>query len=856
MKNFKWDNFSREFIYKVIYNHKTDKAVRPKIQTDDIDMLIPSMLMIAEAPTRDFVLKYRTEIEFYFLKQYPGLILNITGAPKKANHLTELNYVSQAPMTNSLADLYIKAMLEVGGGEFVAEEYSEFSNKRMVDLKSSIETNISLYDFQQDAVKSLKEHFIDKDNRAGFLVMPTGSGKTRTAVNFLLGDMIAQGYQVIWLTHRHMLIDQPAKTFYDNAPYIKMFNNKKKQFKMTCVSGNHQTIKATEKDDDLMILSVQSTCRSLEYLKTVIAKKVIIVVDEAHHTVAKSYRNTIDFIMKKRKDAKLLGLTATPIRGKDTESRYLMKLFDDSIVYTISMAELIKKGILSEPVFEHIQTNENIEATITLDERKFIKKWKNLPESLVDKVAKSSSRNTLIVNQYLQNKEKYGKTLVFALNGYHAYTLAEEFKKHKVKCAFVYSAHGKEENARVIRKFINNEIDVLININILTEGSDIPDIQTVFLTRPTMSDVLLLQMIGRGMRGTYAGGTKQAYIVDFCDKWETFNSWLNPEWLIDTQIEADAPENGRKQKVNTEFIPWDMVKDIYDAIAFVDGKLNSNISIPYGWYSLWNGSEDVPLIVFEDQYSCYEKLYTDKTTLLKSGKPSIAALKQYYFGGFVTPVKDSDLALFWENIKDNEEKPAFFLFEDRGQIDPYVVAEHIVKEKIFQQDYTEEVFNKYPMAGGIYGTLVKYNEVISQIINHKLFPPSQEAVVEFPIELIPFAIDKPHDLQALTKEVIDEMFGGVFDRLREICWTVKPMKRYFGICYNDGEQIDVKINLLLNSSQVDKEVVKYIIYHELLHRDNMTHNAEFRLVEHKYPNYTELERVLDYQLITQYKFDW
>lgn len=144
------------------------------------------------------------------------------------------------------------------------------------------------------------------------------------------------------------------------------------------------------------------------------------------------------------------------------------------------MSELISKGILSEPIFEKIETGENFEAIISLDEKKYLKRWGELPGSLVDKVAKSSERNGLLVKQYIENKGRYGKTIIFALNGYHAYILCEEFKKQHMNCDFVFSNHGNEMNTEIIQKFMEGNLDVLININILTEDSDVPHIQTVF----------------------------------------------------------------------------------------------------------------------------------------------------------------------------------------------------------------------------------------------------------------------------------------------------------------------------------------------------------------------------------------
>ena len=76
-----------------------------------------------------------------------------------------------------------------------------------------------------------------------------------------------------------------------------------------------------------------------------------------------------------------------------------------------------------------------------------------------------------------------------------------------------------EANAKTLEKFRNGELDVLVNIRMLTEGTDVPNVNTVFLTRQTTSRILLTQMIGRALRGTEFDGTPEAYIVPFVDEW-------------------------------------------------------------------------------------------------------------------------------------------------------------------------------------------------------------------------------------------------------------------------------------------------------------------------------------------------
>ena len=91
------------------------------------------------------------------------------------------------------------------------------------------------------------------------------------------------------------------------------------------------------------------------------------------------------------------------------------------------------------------------------------------------------------------------------------------------------------DSIKKIEKYRKGEIQVLINVNILTEGTDLPKTHTVFLARPTTSIVLMTQMVGRALRGLKAGGTKEAYIVSFIDDWNNKIAWINPKTLIEEE---------------------------------------------------------------------------------------------------------------------------------------------------------------------------------------------------------------------------------------------------------------------------------------------------------------------------------
>lgn len=852
MSVFTWNNFDEEFISCIVYNDKTRKELLPTHYTNDKDMLIPTMEKIAPYPTKQFIITYRSEIEKKFLVKHPEILENIykfQGSKKTDNCNVMINELSKMPLGATLANQYVTALSEIGCGKFENEQ-SVFSYPVTIDMTKTIANDVPMHDYQKNAVEELKKFYIDEDGNKGMLVMPTGSGKTRTAVYFLNKYFISSGYQVIWLTHRHMLIDQTADAFYNLSPLVRQGNPNIKIFKMACISGKHSSIKATEKDDSVMIMSVQSVCRSLAYLRTVLAKKVVIVVDEAHHTVAGSYTKTIDYIKKARKNVKLIGLTATPIRGTENSSKYLLKYYDDKIIYDISMSELIKKQYLSTPNFIGIETNIDIEPFISIDEANLIKKYGEIPETLAEKIAHSSKRNKIIVDTYLKNKDKYGKTLIFALNGYHCFTLCEDLKKKGINCDYIYS--GNNDNEIKIRKFKNNELDVLVNINIMTEGSDVPDIETVFLTRPTQSEGLLMQMIGRGMRGKHANGTEEVNIVDFCDKWDTFNKWLNPKWLF-----GDYKDE-LKLEVETKpltFIPWDLIRDIYKCIKYPgEVKMVNTLALPLGWYSLIDESgEDYTMFVWQEQLRGYQNMIRDKKDLGHMSKIDYDYIINRYFGGFGLQPNKQDVELFLYNLLEDDISLHFFRFENRRQIDSTILAEEFKKENVGIADLEESVKEIYSknenIINNIYGDFESYLNSIYDCIRYNSGNPHIE---EVPLELLPYKIEPTHDLEELSIEVIEEMFNGEYGGISSIRWTDKIYNTYYGMFCPGGI---VKINKLLDSPEVDREVIKFLLYHEFLHRDYYRHDKSFYIEEHKFPNYTEHNRFLDYK-ISNYKLEF
>lgn len=489
-----------------------------------------------------------------------------------------------------------------------------------------------LYEHQEEAIRKLDA----MDKRGAFrtlLVLPTGGGKTLTAAYWLLRNAVDQNKKILWLAHRHLLLEQAAEAFARNAYTDTMVN--RTVFNYRIISGMHDKPVHIQKTDRILIASKDSMIRSLDKLKNWLnGEEIYLVIDEAHHAVAKSYKKIIQYVADHTKSMKLLGLTATPFRTSEDEQGALKQVFTDDIVYKTDLDTLIKKGILATPTFIDRKTNIQFTEHLGVQALKSIENLDTLPENIANDIADNKERNRIIVEKYLHNYEKYGQTIVFALNKVHAIALNKLFnekgKAYGIRSEFIISevqdmitgiTISNADNERKIEAYRNGEIQVLINVNILTEGTDLPKTHTVFLTRPTVSTTLMTQMVGRALRGLKAGGTKEAYIVTFIDDWNDKIAWVNPETLTEAEYhEKETLAETQKQQIR--LIAISKIEEFARmADAAVDtSALDSTPAIeliPLGMYMLSTLECNHQILVYNSTQNAYQNLIRDLPNLME-----------------------------------------------------------------------------------------------------------------------------------------------------------------------------------------------------------------------------------------------
>ena len=344
-------------------------------------------------------------------------------------------------------------------------------------------TNLELKEHQKAALKAL-EAMRDNSETIALLYHATGTGKTTTAVL----DAKRCGGRVLFIAHTQELVDQATKRFRElwiNTT-VGRYCEAIKQPRAHVVCGSVQSVALhldEFKDDDF------------DYL----------IVDEAHHAAADTYQKVLSYF----KPSFTLGLTATPERADD---KSILEIFKNT-AHKLDIQTAVEIGELVPVRCIRIHTN------IDLSKVRFNSVQYNIRD-LESKIY-VPERNKLIVDtwrQYVRNK----RTVVFCASVKHAEQIAQMFREQGIKAAAVSGGMKKSERMEFQEKFVNRQIQVLCACDLLNEGWDCPEIEVLFMARPTMSKVLYTQQLGRGMR--LYQGKESLMVFDFVDNASQYNA--------------------------------------------------------------------------------------------------------------------------------------------------------------------------------------------------------------------------------------------------------------------------------------------------------------------------------------------
>lgn len=228
----------------------------------------------------------------------------------------------------------------------------------------------------------------------------------------------------------------------------------------------------------------------------------VILVDEAHHALAKSYQRILDNFPK----AIILLFTATPHRT----GRVQLDQIADDIIVGQSIHELTEKGFLAP--FRYFQPPGDFDS-------KLLKRG-STGDFTNDSMQQAMSTKIFghIVKQYKRIAPGM-QAVVYTYSIDSAIKIAAEFNSEGISAAEVDGTTPKEKRAVAVRKFRDQEIKILVNVNLFTEGVDLPNVDCVIMARPTASLALYLQF---SMRCLNPRPGKTAIIIDHANNFKSF----------------------------------------------------------------------------------------------------------------------------------------------------------------------------------------------------------------------------------------------------------------------------------------------------------------------------------------------
>ncbi|MCA9617248.1 MAG: hypothetical protein KC586_31015, partial [Myxococcales bacterium] len=396
-----------------------------------------------------------------------------------------------------------------------------------------------------------------------------------------------------------------------------------------------------------------------------------------------------------------------------------------------------------------MHTEAEVEEGLTDADVQHLSRFQDLSQEWLDRIAHLAGRNQLIVDHYLSNREKYGPTLVFAINVAHAALLKAELVERGVRAEYVASYRPDDTQvapSEAIQALRDGELDVLVNVEMVTEGVDVPGIRTVFLARPTSSEILMRQMIGRALRGPAAGGTEHAYLVSFEDHWKHYTEWESPFDLVpDILIEAERPEakpeeplvdDGTADELPAALVdamPWDMVVGAARELRRLRGEapLLAFEAVPHGWYVIEDEGDDerapyrhiVPF--YAHQVTSWEAAldHVWGAPLEVAKSLTTADLDEFFFDCDDPRPSIRDVELVVEHRARGGERPEPTAFRDRDQSDPQMLAKRILEGDLRRTEEIELVASSYDrLARAIYPTQQLFAEAVDAAVRSLRYP--------------------------------------------------------------------------------------------------------------------------------------
>ncbi|WP_027443838.1 DEAD/DEAH box helicase [Erythrobacter cryptus] len=342
-------------------------------------------------------------------------------------------------------------------------------------------------------------------------VAPTGAGKT-IMLSAVTGAMIAGGAKACVLAHRDELTAQNRSKFGRVNPRIttSVVDAKEKSWAGQVTFAMVPTLARSRNLGQLPALD-------------------LLVIDEAHHAAADSYRRIIDAALQRNPACRIYGVTATPNRG---DRKGLREVFDN-VADQIRIGELIASGHLVPP------RTFVIDVGVTDQLTRVRRTAEDFDMAEVEAIMNRAPITQAVIRHW---REKAGdrQTVVFCSTVDHARSVTAAFNAAGVPAGLIHGDMADSDRKTTLAAYAAGELRVVVNVAVLTEGWDHPPTGCVVLLRPSSCKSTMIQMVGRGLRTVspeeHPGVIKTDCIVlDF-----------GTSTLLHGSLEQDVDLNGRE----------------------------------------------------------------------------------------------------------------------------------------------------------------------------------------------------------------------------------------------------------------------------------------------------------------------
>ena len=403
-----------------------------------------------------------------------------------------------------------------------------------------------LHDYQRSAVEHVKsllsQSSLRQENR-GLLSLPTGSGKTRVAVQAIIEAIRDDGLEgaILWVADRDELCEQAVEAWQHAWMSI---GPEAAPLRVTRMWGGQPRPEVLLGGANVIVATIQTLRarmaqdrRLAEYIGSEIAA---LVVDEAHGSIAPTFTSLMSELgltfRRRAGEIPLLGLTATSYRGIDKDetarlvNRYGQNRLDRGAFRSDDQQEVIRE--LQEMTVLAQVDHDVIEGTaieLSQAEQQQARQAPWLPDSAQERIAADDERTRRIVDGYLNHVRRVdlnAPTLIFATSVEHAKAVAALLQLRGVEARAVSGGTDRAVRRSVVEEFRAGKVKVLVSYGVFREGFDAPKTRAIIVARPVYSPNLYFQMIGRGLRGELNGGSDRCLILDVHDNVVNFERQL------------------------------------------------------------------------------------------------------------------------------------------------------------------------------------------------------------------------------------------------------------------------------------------------------------------------------------------